>query len=95
MYVSDAMRAVRLLLTAPSDLRTVDLATGRPLTLTGLVQAAARAFDLEPEIRYEGEVPECINFWSVDPYMGEQLGFHAEVPLEDGLRRLCEHLGSN
>jgi UDP-glucose 4-epimerase len=93
MYVSDAVRALRLILDAPpADRPVFDLASGQPLTLTELVRRAAAAFGLEPEISYEGEVPERIEFRSADRFMAERFGFSPSVSLEDGLRRLHDHL---
>jgi UDP-glucose 4-epimerase len=93
MYVDDAMRALRLILDAPPVERAVfDLCSGQPLTLTELVIRAAAAFGVEPEIDYEGEVPEHIEFRSSDRAMAEQFGFTPTVELEAGLRLLRDHL---
>ena len=93
MYVSDAMRAVRLLLEAPPAGGAVfDLYSGRPLTLTELAQRAARTFGVTPEIEYEGEVPERIEFRSTDRTMAERFAFAPAVELETGLRLLHDHL---
>jgi UDP-glucose 4-epimerase len=92
MYVSDAVRALLCLIDGDEERRVVDLGTGSPRTLTGLVEDAARAFRLEAQITYEGGVPEHIEFHSTDSYMVERHGFRPAVPLEEGLRRLQEHL---
>ena len=94
MYVSDAMRAIRLVLDAPppGEESVLDLCSGQPLTLTELVRRAAAAFGLEPEIAYEGEVPERIEFRSTDRTMAERYGFSPVVELEAGLRLLHDHL---
>jgi nucleoside-diphosphate-sugar epimerase len=94
MYVSDAMRAIRLLLAAPPppDETVLDLCSGQPLTLTDLVRRAAAAFGLEPEIAYEGEVPEHIEFRSRDRTMAQRYGFTPAVGLEAGLGLLRDHL---
>ena len=87
------MRALRLLLEAPPAGGSVlDLCSARPLTLTELVQRAARTFGVVPDIEYEGEVPERIEFHSTDRAMAEQFGFTPTVELETGLRHLHEHL---
>jgi nucleoside-diphosphate-sugar epimerase len=94
MYVSDAMRAIRLLLDAPpaGEETVVDLCSGQPLTLTDLVRRAAAAFGLEPEIAYEGEVPEHIEFRSGDRTMADRYGFAPVTSLEAGLALLRDHL---
>lgn len=93
MYVTDAMRALRLVLEAPpADRMVFDLGSGQPLTLTELVLRAAAAFGVKPEIEYEGEVPEHIEFRTVDRTMAERFGFTPAVDLESGLLRLRDHL---
>jgi nucleoside-diphosphate-sugar epimerase len=93
MYVTDAMRALRLVLEAPpADRMVFDLSSGQPLTLTELVLRAAATFGVTPEIDYEGEVPESIEFRSVDRTMAERFGFSPAVDLTSGLLRLRDHL---
>jgi UDP-glucose 4-epimerase len=93
MYVTDATRALRLILdTPPPEGAILDLYCGRPLTLTDLVRRAAAAFGIDPKIEYEGEVPKHIEFHSTDRTMAERFGFAPAVALADGLRCLCEHL---
>jgi len=93
MYVTDAVRALRMILDdPPTDRPVFDLCSGRPLTLTELVVRAASAFGVVPEIAYEGEVPEHIEFRSVDRTMADHFGFAPTVELEAGLRLLHDHL---
>jgi UDP-glucose 4-epimerase len=93
MYVTDAVRALRLLLEHPPvDRPVLDLCSGQPLTLTELVRRAAGAFGVEPEIDYEGAVPEHIEFRSADRTMADRFGFAPAVGLEAGLRLLHDHL---
>ena len=97
MYVDDAVRGLLTLLTheaPPGSSETMDMSCGDPISLAALVRAAARTFGIEPDIRYEGEVPEYIEFRSTDPTMRERFGFRPEVPLADGLRRLAAHLSA-
>jgi hypothetical protein len=69
-----------------------DLGSGQPLTLTQLVLQAGATFGVTPEIEYEGEVPEHIEFRSVDRTMAERFGFSPAVDLRSGLLRLRDHL---
>jgi nucleoside-diphosphate-sugar epimerase len=93
MYVSEAVRALLLVLAAPlTDRMVFDLYSGEPLTLTELVVRAAGVFGVTPEIEYEGEVPERIEFRSVDRTMSERFAFTPSVDLESGLLRLRDHL---
>ena len=87
MYVDDAVRAIRLILDNPGKTRTFDLYSGRPLTLTELVTRAAAQFGLPAEIEFTGEVPEYIEFRSIDHTMEAQLGFRPAIDLAEGLDR--------
>ncbi len=91
MYISDAVRAIIALIDGTRGNVTLDLFSGRPLTLTQLVQEAAAAFALQPEIRYEGHVPEYIEFYSTDETQ-KAYGFKPSVKLQTGLRQLLTHL---
>lgn len=91
MYIADAIRAIVMMIEGPQDNLTLDLFSGQPLSLTQLVQEAATAFGLQPEIRYEGHVPEYIEFYSTDRTQ-ESLGFSPRVDLRTGLRQLLKHL---
>ena len=92
MYVSDAVRALTLLLASPWPHGTVDLYAGKPITLTRLVHRAAAAFGVEPIVSHEGNVPEHIDFHSDDPTMADRFAFSPAVSLEAGLRNLHAHL---
>jgi hypothetical protein len=50
----------------------------------------ARGLDAEIVIRHEGEVPEYIQFRSVDRTMRERFGVHPTVGFADGFRRFNE-----
>jgi nucleoside-diphosphate-sugar epimerase len=94
MHISDAVRAIHLLLAKSSSTGTVDLCHGRPLTLSALVQEAASTFGITPEILYEGAVPEYIEFLSCDRTMKTEFGFEPVVTLREGLTGLHQHLQS-
>lgn len=91
MHVSDAVRAVLLLIERAEGEVTLDLYSGQPLSLTQLVKQAAGVFGLKADIRYEGHVPEYIEFRSVDKTQGSY-GFTPRVDLQTGLRDLLAHL---
>lgn len=97
MYVDDSVRGLLALLTheAPAgESETLDMSSGDPISIEALVRATARVFGIEPDIIFEGEVPEYIEFRSVDRTMPERFGFRPEVALADGLRRLAAHLAA-
>ena len=91
MPVSDAVRAVLLLIERAEGEVTLDLYSGQPLSLRELVERAADVFGLKADIRYEGHVPEYIQFHSVDRTQGAY-GFAPSVDLQTGLRDLLVHL---
>jgi len=91
MHVSDAIRAILLLVNRAEDDITLDLYSGQPLTLTQLVEQAAAAFGLKADIGYEGQVPEYITFHSVDRTQ-EAFGFAPSIDLQTGLRDLLRHV---
>lgn len=93
MYVDDAIRALRAVISAPpTELRTVDVGVGGHETVNQVVTRAAHTFGLEPEIAHEGTSPEYIKF-HIDPSTFATLyGVTPATPLEEGLRRLAEHL---
>jgi nucleoside-diphosphate-sugar epimerase len=96
MYVDDAVRGIFALLAArdASGAETLDFASRRPVSIAQLVHTAGAAFGIEPRIAFLGQVPEYIEFRSVDRAMEERFGIVPEVSLEDGLRRLAAHLGA-
>ncbi|MBI4682247.1 MAG: NAD(P)-dependent oxidoreductase [Nitrospirae bacterium] len=95
MYVDDTVHAIHLLLNSQSVDKTLDLYSGRPLSLTELVKSAARVFDLEAEISYEGCVPEYIEFYSADKFMDNNFGFLSSITLKEGLLKLFDYLNKN
>ena len=92
MYIDDAVRAILQLLATSGEGEVVDCASGNPVSLTALVETAARLFGLQPEITYEGQVPEYIEFHSVDDTMRTKYGFVPAIPLGEGLQRFADFL---
>ncbi|MGE5617064.1 MAG: NAD-dependent epimerase/dehydratase family protein, partial [Bacillota bacterium] len=95
MYVDDAVRAIHAIVAKASDTRIFDLASGSPLTLKMLVEQAAQAFDIAPEIELQGEVPEYIEFRSGDRTMETEFGFKPAIGLADGLHRFRDWIARN
>jgi len=92
MYVGDTIAAIHLLLDNHLDADIVDLSSKYPMTITDLVMRAGKAFGIVPDISYEGEVAEPIDFKSHDFTLERDLGFRPAVSLEDGLRHLCNYI---
>jgi nucleoside-diphosphate-sugar epimerase len=93
MYVDDAIKAIRLLAEADRPLnRVIDLYSGRPLSITELVQKSAQIFGIEARLHYAGHVSEYIEFHSCDDFMKKTFDFAPAIDLEAGLQHLLEQL---
>jgi len=95
MFVSDTVDAVGKMLSAPAKNLTVDLCVGKPYTLRGLVEEAARTFGIKARIRCVGKVPEYIAFRPRPSAMKKLYGFSPRVPLSEGLKILRDHLAKS
>ena len=94
MYIDDAIRALLAALTLPpvKGVRCIDLGVGSHETVNQVVTRAAHAFGLEPQISHEGPTAEYIRFM-IDPEpFSSVYQFIPMVSLEEGLRRLSDHL---
>jgi nucleoside-diphosphate-sugar epimerase len=92
MYVDDAVEAFLRLMRASGFSGTVDLASGEPVTINEVVATLSRVLGVEAVIRHEGRTEEYIQFRSVDRAMRHRFGFVPAVPVEEGVRRLHQHL---
>jgi nucleoside-diphosphate-sugar epimerase len=89
MYVDDAVDGLLTLLGARGEARTVDFASGAPVSIDGIVAAMARVLDVAVDVRHEGTVAEYIEFHSVDTTLRDRFGVAPSVPFDEGLRRLA------
>jgi UDP-glucose 4-epimerase len=89
MYVDDAVDGILRLVQARGASATIDLASGAPVSINAIVQAMARALDVEVTITHQGITEEYIQFRSVDRTMHDRFGFSPAIGFEDGLRRLA------
>jgi UDP-glucose 4-epimerase len=87
MHIEDLIRAILLILEGASQTMRIDLSCGDRMTLETLVRRAATVFDLRPQIEFEGDVPEYIEFYSNDDAMAREFGFTPSICLEEGLRK--------
>ncbi len=67
---------------------TVDFASGTPISVDDVVREMASAIGVDVHVRHEGQVPEYIEFRSVDETMRERFGVIPRVSFADGLGRL-------
>jgi UDP-glucose 4-epimerase len=94
MYVDDAVDGLLTLLTASGEKRTVDFASGSPISVNEVVAAMAHAVGVDVNVRHEGQVAEYIEFRSTDTTMRERFGVTPTITLAAGLERLRAHLGA-
>jgi UDP-glucose 4-epimerase len=91
VYVEDIARANLLALTAPLYDRVYNIASGVETSLLQLWQtlrAVTGAHHLSPEFRPPRKVNPVPRRLADTTRAREELGFNAEIPLADGLRRL-------
>jgi UDP-glucose 4-epimerase len=92
MYVDDAVDGFLALVKAKGEKRTVDFASGAPISVNDVVHAMAKNLGVDVTIRHEGHVPEYIEFLSADRTMPERFGIRPSIAFEAGLERLRAHL---
>jgi UDP-glucose 4-epimerase len=95
MYVDDAVDGFLALLKAGGSRATVDFASGAPISVNEVVRAMAAVVGVEVRVRHEGQVPEYIEFCSIDQSMREQFGVVPRVSFADGLARLHTFLAQS
>lgn len=86
MYIGDTIAAIDNLIEDPLPLECFDLTLGDPQTITQLVNQSAKVFNINPNIFYEGTVPEYIKFISNDTLFTKRYGKVGRTTLEEGLR---------
>jgi UDP-glucose 4-epimerase len=87
MYVDDAVDGFLTLLSARGSSATVDFASATPVTIDEVVYGMARALGVNVTIRHEGEVPEYIQFRTVDTAMRDRFGVSPSIRFADGFAR--------
>jgi UDP-glucose 4-epimerase len=92
MYVDDAVDGFLALVQAKGERRTVDFASGSPISVSDVVNGMAQVIGVEVTIRHEGHVPEYIEFRTVDTTMRDRFGVQPSIPFHEGLARLRAHL---
>jgi UDP-glucose 4-epimerase len=90
VYSEDIARANLLAATAPVSGRVYNIASGTETSLLGLAEALLRATDSDLEVEFgpERAVNGVTRRLAATDAAARDLGFTAEVGLEDGLRRL-------
>ena len=93
MYVSDAVRGIKKVITSKVSDEVVDFATGKPLSINDFVQRSAQILGVPgAPVRHVGEAAGYQEFIASSRRMKELFDFRPEVPLEQGLLELKENL---
>lgn len=88
MYVDDAVDGFLALVKAKGEKRTVDFASGSPISVNDVVQAMARNLGVTVNVQHQGHVAEYIEFRSADTTMRDRFGMTPSIAFDDGLARL-------
>jgi len=89
MYVDDAVDGLlRLMTSVNGDRRTIDFASGQPVSIREIVETMAREAGDRIAIRFEGVTEEYIEFRSVDRTMAERYRFVPRIPFAAGFEKL-------
>lgn len=92
MYVEDAIRGFEAVIMSQKTNLTVDFCKGDHPTINALVKDAAKIFDVNVKIKHEGIVPEYNKFYASPKEFKEVFNFSPKIPLDEGLKKLKEHL---
>jgi UDP-glucose 4-epimerase len=95
MYVDDAVDGFLALVKAAGERRTIDFASGSPVSINEIVSKMAALLGVDVTVRHEGTVPEYIEFRSTDTTMRERFGIRPSITFEQGLEQLRRHLASS
>lgn len=86
LYVDDLADACVYLMNTYSGNETVNLGTGKELTIKELAEMVARVVGYEGKIRWDTSKPDGTPRKLLDVSKLESLGYHYTTELEDGIR---------
>jgi nucleoside-diphosphate-sugar epimerase len=93
MYVSDVVRGIKKVIASEVSDEVVDFATGKPLSINNFVQRSAEILGVQgAPVRHVGEAAGYQEFVASSRMMEKLFDFRPEIPLEQGLLELKEHL---
>ena len=95
MHVDDAVDGFLALAKARGERRTVDFASGTPVSINDIVSTMASTLGVEVNVRHEGTVAEYIEFRSADTAMRERFGVAPAISFAEGLKRLSAFLAGS
>ena len=92
-YVDDAVRAILVSLDNPQDFSVLNVGGGNPIRLDALVRAVGTVTGCEIKTEIHPVQPGDVSLtWANPALIKEVLGWKAEVPVLDGLRKYVEWL---
>lgn len=86
LYVDDLADACVYLMNTYSGNETVNLGTGKELTIKELTELVAKVVGYEGEIKWDASKPDGTPRKLLDVSKLEKLGWHYQTELEDGIR---------
>jgi dTDP-L-rhamnose 4-epimerase len=90
VHVGDVARANLAALSAGAGFRAYNIASGRPATIGEMATALARAMDgPEPQVTGEFRLGDVRHVLASPARAAEELGFHASVDLDTGVREFA------
>ena len=93
MYVSDVVRGIKKVITSEVSDEVVDFATGKPLSINDFVRRSSEILGVQgAPVRHVGEAAGYQEFVASSHRMEKLFDFRPEIPLEQGLLELKEHL---
>ena len=93
MYVSDVVRGIKKVITSEVSDEVVDFATGKPLSINDFVRRSSEILGVQgAPVRHVGEAAGYQEFVASSRRMEKLFNFRPEIPLEQGLLELKEHL---
>jgi GDP-L-fucose synthase len=95
LYVGDLAEACVYLMNHYSGNQTVNLGTGKELTIKSLTEMVARVVGYEGRIRWDESKPDGTPRKLLDVTKLENLGWHFRTELEEGLRLTYEDFLTN
>jgi UDP-glucose 4-epimerase len=87
MYVDDTAKALIKVIASNKGNVTVDLTTGKPISIKELTKRVAKVYNITPRISYEGKAVENIYFKGNPKPMEKVFNFKASISLEDGIKK--------
>ena len=91
LFVEDAARALVLAAERPTDAVPFNVGTGRPTEIRELAEKTREVTRFEGSIVWDTSMPDGQPVRYLDVSRArEMIGFEAEVPLEEGMRRTAE-----